>query len=263
VHQVLTNEKYMGNNVYNRTSFKLKAKHISNPPEMWVRANGAFSPIVGAETFLAVQRVIWERSQRLSDGDMLDRLATLLREHGWLSGLIIDEHDDMPSTSCYRSRFGSLLRAYERVGYTPARDYRYLEINRTLRRLYPDIVAKTVAAIQRVGGTTSRDPATDLLTVNDEFRTSIVVSRCRQTSRGSYRWTIRFEASLRPDITVAVRMTHGNDDVLDYYLLPRIDVEAPTLLLGEENGTRLDAYRTDSLESFFYLAARSPIGAVA
>ena len=30
VHQVLTNEKYIGNNVYHRTSFKLKTKHVTN-----------------------------------------------------------------------------------------------------------------------------------------------------------------------------------------------------------------------------------------
>jgi hypothetical protein len=42
VHQVLTNEKYIGNNVYNRVSFKLKAKRVTNDPDMWVRADGAF-----------------------------------------------------------------------------------------------------------------------------------------------------------------------------------------------------------------------------
>jgi len=37
VHQILTNEKYIGNNVYNHTSFKLKAKRVTNTPDMWVR----------------------------------------------------------------------------------------------------------------------------------------------------------------------------------------------------------------------------------
>jgi DNA invertase Pin-like site-specific DNA recombinase len=37
VLQVLTNEKYIGNNVYHRTSFKLKRKHVQNPPAMWIR----------------------------------------------------------------------------------------------------------------------------------------------------------------------------------------------------------------------------------
>ena len=46
VHQVLTNEKYVGNNVWNRISFKLKKKRVRNTPEMWIRADGAFEPIV-------------------------------------------------------------------------------------------------------------------------------------------------------------------------------------------------------------------------
>ncbi len=33
VRQVLSNEKYIGNNVYNRHSFKLKKKHVDNPPD--------------------------------------------------------------------------------------------------------------------------------------------------------------------------------------------------------------------------------------
>src|SRR5690606_15862400 len=37
VHQVLTNEKYVGHNVFNRVSFKLKQKRITNPPDMLVR----------------------------------------------------------------------------------------------------------------------------------------------------------------------------------------------------------------------------------
>ena len=46
VHQLLTNEKYVGNNVYNRVSNKLKARRVVNTPDMWVRADGAFDGIV-------------------------------------------------------------------------------------------------------------------------------------------------------------------------------------------------------------------------
>src|SRR3989454_1977655 len=46
VHQVLTNEKYVGNNVYHRTFFKLKRKHVVNPPEQWIRAERAFEGII-------------------------------------------------------------------------------------------------------------------------------------------------------------------------------------------------------------------------
>jgi hypothetical protein len=172
---------------------------------------------------------------------------------------VIDEHDDMPSSSAYRTRFGSLVRAYRLVGYSPGRDYDYVEINRVLRTMHPEVIAEAVAAIEKLGGTIHRDAATDLLTINDEFTASIVIGRAFQTLTGALRWKIRLDGRLRPDITVALRMDQGNREVLDYYLLPRIDIAAAKLRLREENGFFLDSYRFDSLDSFFYLAARTQL----
>src|SRR5688572_660235 len=56
VHEVLTNEKYIGNNVYHRTSFKLKRKHVVNPPDRWIRSEGAFQGIVDPQLFRRVQQ---------------------------------------------------------------------------------------------------------------------------------------------------------------------------------------------------------------
>jgi len=43
VHQLLINAKYVGDNVWNRRSFKLKKKRVQNAPEMWIRSQGAFA----------------------------------------------------------------------------------------------------------------------------------------------------------------------------------------------------------------------------
>jgi hypothetical protein len=51
----------------------------------------------------------------------------------------------------YRNRFGSLLQAYRLAGYEPERDYRYIEINRDLQRLYPQLVAD-VNLLDRLNG---------------------------------------------------------------------------------------------------------------
>src|SRR3546814_4451926 len=67
VHQVLINEKYAGNNVWNRVSCKLKGRRIQNAPAMWVRADGAFEPLVAPELFIAAQDRIASRSDRLSE----------------------------------------------------------------------------------------------------------------------------------------------------------------------------------------------------
>jgi DNA invertase Pin-like site-specific DNA recombinase len=263
VHQVLINEKYIGNNVWNRGSFKLKRKRVRNSREMWVRAEGVFEPIVDRSVFEAAQAIISERSHKLSNEEMLDALQQILHERGYLSGLIIDETERLPSSSAYQSRFGSLLRAYGLVGFTPDRDYRYVEINRVLRRMHPQIVADTISGIRKAGGSVDQDAATDLLTINGEFTASVVVVRCRMTGAGSLRWQICFDVGLWPDITVAVRMDQSNQEALDYYLLPRIDMTAPRLRLAEDNGVSLDAYRFDSLESLFGLAARAELLEVA
>ena len=259
VHQVLTNEKYIGNNLYNRTSAKLTVPRRANAPEDWVRADGAFPSIVPHDLFLTVRQIIAERNRQYSNEELLERLASLFHRRGMLSGLIIDETEDMPPASAYQSRFGSLIRAYEKVGFHPVRDYRYIEINRALRLLHRETVQSTVAQIEAQGSRVRRNPVNDLLAINDEFTASLVVARCQQTAAGGRRWIIRFDASLDPDITVAVRMNGANDAALDYYLLPRSEITGHRLGLAEENGFMFDTYRFDTLEDFVVMTRRSQI----
>ncbi len=82
VHQVLINEKYIGNNVWNRGSFKLKRKRVRNSPDMWIRAEGAFEPLVERSLFEAAQAIIRERSHKLTNEEMLKALQRLLQERG-------------------------------------------------------------------------------------------------------------------------------------------------------------------------------------
>lgn len=263
VHQVLTNEKYIGNNVYNRTSGKLTAKRHSNDPDEWVRADGAFAAIVSPGVFLSAQRIVEERNRKYSDAEMLEHLAHLLQQHGILSGIIINEAEGTPSASAYQSRFGSLIRAYELIGFRPERDYRYIEINRALRALHHKTVSDTIESLRAQGSRVIRNLATDLLKINDEFSASIVIARCRETGSGMRRWKIHLDASLGPDITLAVRMNGANDAPLDYYFLPRNEVNSHQLGLLEENGFMLDAYRYDNLDEFHALSRRTKISELA
>ena len=259
IHQLLINEKYVGNNVWARTSFKLKQAHIRNSPDQWVRHDGAFKPIIDQDLFDRAQSIIASRSERLSDEQMLELLKQILERNGELSGLIIDECEDCPSSSSFRHRFGGLLRAYSLIGFTPDHDYRYLEINRALRRLHPTIVAEVIDGIRSAGGQVVRDTETDLLTINCEFTASLVVVRCLSTAAGSLRWKIRLDTPLKPDLTIAVRMRAENGRALDYYLLPRLDMRQAVLRLCEYNGLSLDAYRFESLEALYRMAARASL----
>jgi DNA invertase Pin-like site-specific DNA recombinase len=256
VHEVLTNEKYIGNNVYHRTSFKLKLKHVENPPEKWVRANGVFEAIVEPETFYKVQGVILARSRKLSNDQMLEKLRGILKNHGRISGILIDEAEDLPSSSAFRSRFGSLVTAYKLIGYEPETDYSFIEVNRRLRREHPQIVSSVIGRIEGLGGKALWDEELELLWVNGEMRVSIVLCRHQTTLAGSSRWLIRLDEGLKPDLTIAVRMDTNNESIHDYYLLPGIDMTWEKLRIAEENGIYLDAYRFETLDYFVGMAER-------
>ena len=254
VHEVLTNEKYIGNNIYNRRSFKLKKLRVENTPDMWIKKEGAFDPIVQPELFYTAQGIIRARSHRYSNEELIERLRNLYQHRGFLSGLIINEAENMPSTSIYTHRFGSLVRAYQMVGFTPDRDYRYLETNKFLRRFHPEIVNQTESQIAGLGGVVRRDPATDLLLINGEFSLSLVLARCQTPESGRHHWKVRFDTSLAPDITVAVRLDQTNQAALDYYLLPRLDFGQHGINLAERNAVEFESYRFDSLDYLYGMA---------
>ncbi len=259
VREILSNEKYIGNNIYNRISFKLKKHRVANTPDMWIKKEGAFEAIVSPELFYTVQGIIRARAHRYNKEELIEKLRNLFERRGFLSGLIIDEAEGMPSTAAYVHHFGSLIRAYQAVGFTPDRDYRYLEVNQFLRRLHPQIVTHTEQMIADMGGHIERDPATDLLRVNREFSVSLVLARCQTHDNGRHRWKVRFDTSLAPDITVAVRLDQPNQAPLDYYLLPRLDFGVPRISLAECNAIEFESYRYDSLDYLYGMAERTRI----
>ena len=263
IHQILVNEKYIGNNVWNHTSAKLKLPRTSNPPIEWVRADGAFPAIVDRSLFIAAQAIIQARARFWSNEDMLLGLKELFQHRGCLSGLIIDEQEDLPSSSCYRNRFGSLIDCYRLIGYEPERDYGFIEANRHLRASYPAILLDTLKRIENVGGRINVNPRTQLVLVNDEFTISVVLSRCQNAGASRRRWHVHFDFSLFPDITVVVRMQPGETEVLDYYLFPMIDLVAPNLRLADYNPRELELYRFDSLDILSSLSKRLLLSSVA
>lgn len=249
----------MGDNVWNRRSFKLKRKRVRNTPDKWIRFERAFEAIVERELFEAARTIISARSFRLSDEEMLLALRELYQKQGLLSGIVIDECDELPSSSAYSTRFGSLLRAYSLVDFNPERDYRYIEINRDLRRLHPGIVRDLLNGLRTAGSDAWQNLETDRVIVNGEFNLSVVIARCFQTPTGLLRWKVRFDTSLMSDITVVVRMDSLNRVPLDYYLFPRIDRLSEKLRLAEDNALGLDAYRFDDLDLLYDIARPIPI----
>jgi hypothetical protein len=257
VRTVLTNEKYIGNNVFNRRSFKLKKLHVDNPPEMWIRKEGAFEAIVPIEIFMTAQEIITARSAKISDEELLDHLRRLYAEHGQISGVLIDQSDALPSSNMYRTRFGSLRRAYALIGYQTNFDHERAEVNARLRAMYPEIVQDTLTQIEAIGASVIQAPKTGLLNINNELAVSLVLSRCQTSGDGRFRWRVRFDPErFNADLSLVVRLNHYNESALDYYLLPWLDLPRNHLAIDARSATQFEAFRFDDLQFFYRMACR-------
>ena len=210
-----------------------------------------------------MQEIILARAKRYTDEEMLEKFREILRNHGRISGVLIDEREDMPSSAAFRNRFGSLVRAYQLIGYTPETDYFHPG------QPFPAAETSGVGAgDHHEAGRAGRDRrprsghrATHARPGVDGFARALAMPahysrRCAPLGRA-------FEESLRPDITIVARMDEANQAIMDYYLFPAIDRVATRMRLAEDNQLALDCYRFDDLEFFFDMAERISIEEVA
>ncbi len=252
IYEVISNEKYIGNNVFNRTSMKLAGQQVFNPRDLWIRVEGAFEAIIDPGQFAAAQRVREDRAayMRLSDEEMLARLVDLWKRCGGLSEIIISRSNSVPALTTYRNRFGNMANIYERIGYVPPFDFKQLRINAARRLEHPKIIADVVRLFRKSGVAARIEPDSELLIVNDTLRISIVIARYGKRKNGGPDWRLRFEASLSPDFTLAVCLSPDGHRVQEYFLLPRdiFDRSGPTLFTKAIRA-EFSAYRSKDLRA--------------
>ncbi|HDX4255498.1 TPA: recombinase family protein [Escherichia coli] len=259
IHQILTNEKYIGNNIYNKTSSKLKSRLVKNPKNEWVRCDKAYKPIISKKKYNKAQEIIQLRSVHLTNDELLEKLKQKLESNGKLSGFIIDEDDTGPSSSVYRTRFGGLLRAYTLIGYKPGHDYSYIQINEALRSFYSGIIEDFKGEILKSNCYIDEYKYAPMLYINDELLISVLITKCTPMKSGKLRWKVRFDNSQKADITIVIRMDSQNISPLDFYIIPKIENEYSKMCMTETNNIRLDLYRFDNLDKLLQIITRMKV----
>lgn len=259
IHQILTNEKYIGNNIYNKTSSKLKSRLVKNPKNEWVRCDKAYKPIISKKKYNKAQEIIQLRSVHLTNEELLEKLKQKLESNRKLSGFIIDEDDTGPSSSVYRTRFGGLLRAYTLIGYKPEHDYSYIQINEALRSFYSGIIEDFKGEILKSNCYIDEYKYAPMLYINDEFLISVLITKCTHMKSGKLRWKVRFDNSQKADITIVIRMDSQNISPLDFYIIPKIENEYSKMWMTETNNIRLDLYRFDNLDKLLQIITRMKV----
>lgn len=115
VRRILINELYVGTMVYNKTTQKLKTPTRHNPPQEWIRTNGAFDPVVEQALFDQTQRLLAQAALRFTPEFMLEQLERIVRTHDFFRPSLVRADAAAPSPTTYGKHFASLDAAYQRV----------------------------------------------------------------------------------------------------------------------------------------------------
>ena len=119
IYRVLNNPEYAGHCTWGRTTQRLHTKSIHLPRSEWHMKPGCFEPIIDESTFVKAQKILLNRCTRprSSDEELILKVKRVLARHGRLSERIINASCGAYHERTYWRRFGSLLRAYEPVGF--------------------------------------------------------------------------------------------------------------------------------------------------
>lgn len=225
ISNTLRNEAYIGHLVYNRRSQKLGEKQIKNPPEIWIRRDNAFRPIIAPMLFAKAQKRLadLEYGRVLSDKELLSRLAALKRKNGHLSLKLMMTTPGIPHCKTYTKRFGSLANAFRLVGFKPKAQYCFQENAAKYDRIISSVVAEIVSELERRGRNIAYLPELRLLTISNHVTLSVALAKAVSEGRGRLenpRWEVQRIKIKKSDLALIVRMNPACTRVQDYFLLP-------------------------------------------
>lgn len=240
VGTVLRNESYIGNLIFNRKSQKLRQAAVKNPPDQWIRSEGCIEPLIDRELFFSVRKIIEERRVDLSEEEMLVRLRKTLLKEGRLTPTIINRTPGLPCSATCRTHFGNFRNLYRLLGYTPKRNYEFLDARPVWSELRSKLVKQAAAAIEAAGGRISSGGSSQCLRVNGMACLSIRAARWTPGQKPTHApfWSIEREACLPNGWIAAIRLTEHNRAVLDYVLLPTDGKMKRTIRFSEKSRAR-------------------------
>lgn len=258
ITQILSNEKYIGNSVFNKTSSKLRTSLIHNHPDSWVRCEGAFEPIVNKEIFYKAKQKLKKGKKRCSDSEMLNKLVDLYKRNNKVSVRLINDDKSIPSSSSYAKRFGSVFNACAQINVV-LDEPQYIIIQRFLSQYIYKVTERVIKKLVSSNIGIQITAKENIFIISGEVRVLFIASRCYENIRSRMLW--KFKAKACIDLIVVIRMSRCNKVPLDYYVFPAIDIstESKDISLKESNPFHIEVYKVDSLDKLISIAKRRNI----
>ena len=250
VRRVLTNEKYIGNIVFNLTTSRLRTPKIRNPEALWIR-KAVIEPIISPELF---KQALSERAERFrshTDAEMLAMLRDVYEKNGRISRTLIDAAPEAPNVNAYLARFRSIYTAYELAGINPCEAVKERSTCWSrVRNIRNSFITKAKELANSNGHTAEVGPQRDIIIVNRNVVVQIAVAS-NQTIETRNRWRIKMCCTPPADFVIVGQLDIANEFLTCVYLLPRSVFPGDRLLIKGECMSQLDAYRYDTLNSVF------------
>ena len=253
VRTMLSNEKYIGNNVFGMTSFKLKARRLRHDPATWVRAEGVFQPILDKDLFDRVQDRLSGIGRRITKFDLLSHLTAIWCKHGVLSTTTILNTPGCPSANTFERHFGSMLDAFRAVGYRRG-SQRLVYVS--MRQLVSDLVARELRrwghSVEEIG-----DRKQAKLLVNSELAISIAIAHWfYRTREGRPRWLLKRSITHQSDLLMIVRASEKTSHIIDYLFVPDLTSDVAQQLLLDRCHLDIQKFTASTLAPLSTLVAR-------
>lgn len=252
IRGMIKNEKYLGNLIFNKRSFKLRHQAVTNPADEWVRCDNAFEPIVPEALFRAAQQERARRYRRYSKVELLDIVRSIYGEHGRISSTLIDAHPNAPTARLIARHFGTLFDAYAQAGIPNKRENSFLETRKLAYSIRADILSKVEALVASAGGNSGRTGAPYTLCINGTLRLSIRVIRCgHEMPHNYYRWRLPANMADGADYVLAAQLDKTNREIIRYFLLGADVFAEGHVAFSERSISDFLPFSSENLASFF------------
>jgi DNA invertase Pin-like site-specific DNA recombinase len=246
VRAILTNPKYKGTAIFNRTTERLCSKSRKVPELEWIIMPGAFEPLVEPSAFDATQEAIRQGFRSRSNEQILDQLKSILRAHGSLSTAILRLHGLSPGG--LRGRFGSSIKAYNLIGYETAsrkRSENRLHVRKIRSELMQQLVEMFPGRVS-VFSWSRRN----CLRLKTGMKVAVRICRSIKTVTKGRMWILQAARNEHCRITLVGGMDPENVSLEAFYLTTRL--KNPCRLQITENSEWLSkGVRFQELQSFY------------
>jgi hypothetical protein len=208
----------------------------------------AFEPLVEPGTFEAAQEALRQRFWHRSNEQVLGQLKSILKTHGRLSTAILRLHGLSPGG--LNHRFGSLIKAYDLIGYQTA--YKKTAEHRLhIRRIRLELMQQLVGMFpERVSVLSWAWRRRNCLKLKNGTRIAVRVCRSIKLVTKGRMWILQAARDERCRITLVAGMNPENVALEAFYLTTRLN--NPCKVHISENSEWLQSgVRLEDLRSFY------------